>query len=153
MPIIQRGSMTSERSSLYMRSVPMLPDPTIAAVALVTVSSLSFERRGYGAEPGELSAEGGARAGVDRPGAGSGQDEVPGLELHPEVGHLPGQPGDAGGRVTEHGAGVATSDLLVAGIQHRLDVGQVDAPDRQLGRGAASLAEDDAGRGRVVGDG
>ncbi len=43
MPIIQRGSITSERSSLYMRSVPMLPDPTIAAVALVTVSSLLLE--------------------------------------------------------------------------------------------------------------
>jgi len=44
-PIIQRGSMMPERSSLYMRSVPMLPDPTIAAVARlvlvpVTVSSL-----------------------------------------------------------------------------------------------------------------
>ena len=34
-PIIQRGSITSERSSLYMRSVPMLPGPTIAAVLLV----------------------------------------------------------------------------------------------------------------------
>ena len=51
----------------------MLPDPTIAAVALVTVSSLLLgyskpglvELGGHGAEPGELSAEGGARAGVD----------------------------------------------------------------------------------------
>src|ERR1700722_1405583 len=102
MPIIQRGSITSERSSLYMRSVPMLPDPTIAAVALVTVSSLLesplLERRGHGAEPGELGAEGVAWADVDRPGAGARDDEVPGLELHPEIGHLPGQPGDAGGR-------------------------------------------------------
>ena len=33
MPIIHLGSMYSLRSSLYMRSVPMLPDPTIAAVS------------------------------------------------------------------------------------------------------------------------
>ena len=32
-PIIQRGSITSDRSSLYIRSVPMLPGPTIAAVS------------------------------------------------------------------------------------------------------------------------
>ena len=30
MPIIQRGSSHSERSSLYSRSVLMLPDPTMA---------------------------------------------------------------------------------------------------------------------------
>ena len=35
MPIIHLGSMYSLRSSLYMRSVPMLPDPTIAAVSFV----------------------------------------------------------------------------------------------------------------------
>ena len=35
MPIIHRGSMYSLRWSLYIRSVPMLPDPTIAAVSLV----------------------------------------------------------------------------------------------------------------------
>ena len=32
MPIIHLGSMYSLRSSLYIRSVPMLPEPTIAAV-------------------------------------------------------------------------------------------------------------------------
>ena len=32
-PTMQRGSITSDRSSLNIRSVPMLPDPTIAAVA------------------------------------------------------------------------------------------------------------------------
>jgi hypothetical protein len=30
MPIIQRGSSHSERSSLYNKSVLMLPDPTMA---------------------------------------------------------------------------------------------------------------------------
>ena len=33
MPTIQRGSSHSERSSLYSRSVLMLPDPTIATEA------------------------------------------------------------------------------------------------------------------------
>src|SRR5690606_31824951 len=37
-----RGSMLSDRSSLYIRSVPMLPGPTIAAVAFfVTLISLA----------------------------------------------------------------------------------------------------------------
>src|ERR1700678_2388719 len=111
-PIIQRGSMTSERSSLYIRSVPMLPEPTIAAVALVALVALvtgspSFEVGGHGAESGELGPEGLARSHVDRPGARAGQDDVAGLELHPEGGDLARQPGDGGGRVAENGAGVA----------------------------------------------
>ena len=41
-PIIHLGSITSERSSLYMRSVPMLPGPTMAAVAFLVMSSSSL---------------------------------------------------------------------------------------------------------------
>ena len=100
-PGAQRGWMRSERSSLYIRSVPILPEPTIAAVALVTVSP-SFESSGHGAEPGELGAEDVAGARVDRPGAGPGEDDMPGLKLYSEGGHLPGQPGHGGGRVPQH---------------------------------------------------
>ena len=37
MPTIQRGSITSERSSLYIRSVPMFPEPMTAAAGRLRV--------------------------------------------------------------------------------------------------------------------
>ena len=44
-PIMQRGSMTSlRRSSLNIRSVPMLPGPTIAAVPVVRVGDAVMGR-------------------------------------------------------------------------------------------------------------
>ena len=97
------------------------------------------ELGGHGAEPGELGAEAGARAGVDRPGAGPGDDEVPGLELHPEAGHLAGQPGDAPGRVAEHRTGVAAGDLAVARSRstapRRCSPGRRLAPPARRGSG------------------
>src|SRR3954454_11241904 len=78
-PIIQRGSMRSLRRSLYIRSVPMLPGPTIAAVCLV-ISLLwgSGEAQVDRAEVGEVGDELVPGSYVDRAVDRARQDHVPG---------------------------------------------------------------------------
>src|SRR5689334_23173938 len=116
-PIIQRGSITSDRSSLYIRSVPMLPGPTMAAVFLVIcfpsgsggfetlagARSSTTERQVDRAEVGEVGDELVARSYVDRAVHGAGQDHVARLERDAEGRDLVGEPGHGGDRVAEHG--------------------------------------------------
>src|SRR5260370_19516488 len=71
-PTIQRGSSHSERRSLYSRSVLILPDPTMATVALDGMDTPLLERQPDGPEAGELGDEVVAGTGVDGPGARTG---------------------------------------------------------------------------------
>src|SRR3954452_14822959 len=93
--MIQRGSMRSLRRSLYIRSVPMLPGPTIAAVCLV-ISLLwgSGEAQVDRAEVGEVGDELVPGSYVDRGVARARQDHVPGLEGDSKRGPLVREPGD-----------------------------------------------------------
>src|SRR5690348_18323962 len=88
-PTIQRGSMWSLRSSLYIRSVPMLPGPTMAAVFLLT--SL-LEGHGQGGEAADLGADlvaGGERH--ERPERAR-QDHLAGAQRVAEASGLHRQP-------------------------------------------------------------
>src|SRR4051794_12138176 len=98
-PIIQRGSIDVLRSSFASRSVPMLPEPTMAAV---TMKCLPLdERDGDGAESGERRDDGVAGVHVVGAGARAGQHDVTCLQPDPERRDLLRQPRDGDGGVAE----------------------------------------------------
>ena len=131
MPIIQRGSSHSERSSLYSRSVLMLPDPTIATdfFCAMDVSSYSNDSRTE-PSPAKSATKSSPGTGVDRPGARPGQHDVAGLQPHPEAVDLAGQPGHRGDRVAQHRVAAALGDHLAVAGQHRVDALDVDVLGR-----------------------
>src|SRR6204780_1541832 len=116
-PIIQRNSSASERRSLNIRSVPMLPDPTIAAVGLGKLTPQGFllrtERQADITPTIELGAHHVARADWDHPSAASRHNDVPRLERDAEAGHLIRQP-----RQLDL-VGVVDGDRTVGGGQRR----------------------------------
>src|SRR5262249_24247761 len=94
-----RGSSHSERSSLYIRSVLMLPDPTIATLALDGMNApllVLFKRQPHGPESVELRDKIVTRADVDRSGTRSRQDHVTLAQPHAEAFYLARQPRDRG---------------------------------------------------------
>src|SRR5215469_16794633 len=101
--------MRSERRSLYIRSVPMLPDPTMAAVTF-SMPVLSPEVDRYPAEGVKVRSQVVAWGHVVSPGARAGQYHVTGLEFHAEAVHLVGQPGDGRDWVAEHRPRAARCD-------------------------------------------
>src|SRR5690349_5992531 len=125
MPTIQRGSIRPERLSLYIRSVPMLPDPTMAAV-VEAIASLLGEGQPDLAEAGELGTEPVARPGVHGPGAGARQNQMTGPQPYAEGRDLAREPRDRGGRVPEHRVGSPARHRFAVLEQHRLDRAQID---------------------------
>src|SRR4051794_3216559 len=123
-PIIQRGSIELLRNSFASRSVPMLPEPTMAAVTMECPSS--DERDGDGAEAGEGRDDGVARRHVVGAGAGAGQYDVAGFEAYAERRDLLREPRDGDGRVAEDGIGAAGRDLLAVAGEGRVDGGEVE---------------------------
>src|SRR5688572_18392251 len=123
MPTIQRGSISGERNSLCSRSVPMLPDPTMAAVRLATRHLR--ERQADLAQAGEDGPELIARMCVHRPGAGTRQHQVPGPKPDAEAGDGPGEPGDRGRRVAEHRVRAPLGNRHAAPVERRLDIADV----------------------------
>src|SRR3954451_7205201 len=91
-PIIQRGSIDVLRSSFASRSVPMLPEPTMAAVTMWRPSS--DERDGDGAKTGEGRDDGGAGLRVEGAGGRTREYGVPALEPDAERRALLRQPRD-----------------------------------------------------------
>src|SRR4051812_40607399 len=88
-PTMKRGSMIAlRRLSLNIRSVPMFPGPTIAAVALVLallvilVLSPAGEPGGHGAQHGKPRGEGVTSGDRHHRAHGARQDHVAGLEGH-----------------------------------------------------------------------
>src|SRR3984885_7045152 len=133
MPTIQRGSSHSERSSLYSRSVLMLPDPTMATLAFGPDEGMDaplLERQPDGPEAGELGDKVVARAGVDCSGARAGQHDVAGPKPHPKAFHFAGPPRHRGYRVAQHRVAATLGHHLAVGGQHRVDRDDVDVGRR-----------------------
>src|ERR1700735_4748145 len=148
MPTIQRGSSHSERSSLYSRSVLMLPDPTIATLSFDGMDAPLLERQSDGPKAVEISDEVVAGAGVDGSGTRTGQHDVAGPKPHPKAFHLSGQPRHRGHRVSQHRVATTLGHLLAVRRQYR-----VDGLDIDVGRRDPRHAQHETRRRRVVGDG
>src|SRR6478672_11436748 len=121
----------------------MLPEPTIATLALV-MNNLLLELQGYGSEPTELGAEVIARVRIDGAGAGAGQHDVTGLQPDAEAVDLLREPGDGGHRVAEHGVAAALGLGLTVARQDGVDGRDVD-----VRRPHPVLAEHETGGRRV----
>src|SRR3954469_16142464 len=90
-PIMKRGSMMSlRRRSLNIRSVPMLPEPTMAAVPfllLISVLSVGGEPGGHGAQSAEGRGDGVPGGDGDHGAHRAREDHVARLERHPAGPH------------------------------------------------------------------
>src|SRR5215207_6876864 len=147
MPTRARSSSEGERSSLAIRSVPMLPDPMTTQDSVMVRSPRSGDDQADRAQPVELGPEhvpGGQRDGGVQ---GPGHDHVPGLEGRAERVQGVGQPGDRVQRVAEGGrAGAGGDQLAVAGHGHP---GQ---PRVDPVKGDQAARQGDGGTGGEVGD-
>src|SRR5690606_10454473 len=114
--------MCSERSSLYSRSVLMLPDPTIAAVTVPSDTTyLLRELQTDRTESGELGMESISGTRVDGARAGTGQDHIARLQPHSEARDLAGQPRHRDDGIAEHRIAAAFGDDLTVAGEHRVD--------------------------------
>src|SRR3954469_20186697 len=128
-PIMKRGSMMSlRRLSLNIRSVPMLPEPTMAAVPfLLLISGLSVggEGRGPGAPPAEGRGDGVPCGDGDHGAHRAREDDVSRLERHAAGSQGVGEPDQGGDRRPQDGAAGARPDDRPVPDQHRTREPQV----------------------------
>src|ERR1700759_4540291 len=99
----------------------MLPEPTMATLALEGMDAPLFERQPDGPKAVEICDEVIAGASVDGSGTRTGQHDVAGPKPHPKAFHLAGPRRHRGHRVFQHRVAATLRHHLAVVGEHRVD--------------------------------